>query len=206
LETCRVLIIKFLLIPVADFFEWTKTVVLNVFKNIHKTNHMKTVYILRHAKSSWDFPHLSDDERPLLEKGKKRTRLINEFFIENNIKPGLIISSHAVRAYDTAKIVARAIGYPKEDIRVSKMIYHADDDNLIDQFFDIPEQINSAMLVGHNPTLTNFVNRYLDKMIEWLPTSGLVSITFHTDKWEKLSTAKYQSDFLVTPSMLKKKK
>lgn len=167
---------------------------------------MKTIYILRHAKSSWDFPHLADDERPLLDKGKKRTRLINEFLIEKKIKPDLIITSHAVRARDTARIVARAIGYPKEDIHIGKTIYYADAENLIDQFYDIPETAQSAMLVGHNPTLTNFVNRYLDKKIEWLPTSGLVSISFHTDKWVNISAADYAADFVITPSMLKNKR
>lgn len=164
---------------------------------------MKTIYILRHAKSSWDFPHLADDERPLLDKGKKRTRLINEFLLGKNIKPDLIITSHAVRAYDTARIVARAIGYPREDIRISKTIYHADAANLIDQFYDLPDTAKSAMLVGHNPTLTNFVNRYLDKKIEWLPTSGLVGISFHTDQWVNISAADHAADFLITPSMLK---
>lgn len=167
---------------------------------------MKAIYILRHAKSSWDFPHLADDERPLLDKGKKRTRLINEFLIENKIKPDLIITSHAVRAYETARIVARAIGYPKEDINISKTIYFADAANLIDQFYDIPETVQSAMLVGHNPTLTNFVNRYLDKKIEWLPTSGLVGIRFHTEKWVNISAADYAAEFLITPSMLKNKR
>jgi phosphohistidine phosphatase len=166
---------------------------------------MKTVYILRHAKSSWDFPHLSDDERPLLEKGKKRTRLINEFLIENRIKPDLIITSHAVRAYETARIVARAVGYPKEEIMVSKTIYYSDSDNLMDQVFDLSGSLNSVMLVGHNPTLTNFVNRYLTDTIEWLPTSGLVSISFETDTWQDLINATYRADFVVTPSMLKKK-
>jgi len=166
---------------------------------------MKTIYILRHAKSSWDFPHLSDEERPLIDKGKKRTRLINQYLIEQNIAIDLIISSHALRAYDTAKIVARAIGFPIENIRMNKMIYHSNEDNLIDQFYDLSDEINSAMLVGHNPTLTNFANLFLDEKIEWLPTSGLVSISFHTDQWVNLSEAKYSANFVITPSMLKNK-
>lgn len=166
---------------------------------------MKTVYILRHAKSSWDFPHLSDEERPLIDKGKKRTLLINEFLIDKKITIDMIISSHAVRAFDTAKIVARAIGYPPDQIRINKMIYHSNEENLIDQFFDLSDHIKSVMIVGHNPTLTNFVNLYLDEKIEWLPTSGLVSINFHTDKWISLSEAKFSTNFLITPSLLKKK-
>jgi phosphohistidine phosphatase SixA len=60
------------------------------------------------------------------------------------------------------------------------------------------------MLVGHNPTLTYFVNHYLERKIEWLPTSGLVSISFDTDSWPEISNAGYVVNFLITPSMLKK--
>jgi phosphohistidine phosphatase len=167
------------------------------------TQTMKTIIIVRHAKSSWDFPHLSDHERPLLEKGKKRTRLINDYLITNNISVDLIISSHAVRAYETSKIIARAIGYPIEEININKMIYHANADRLTDQFFDLPNEVQSVMLVGHNPTLTNFVNQYLDEKIDWLPTSGTVSIDFDTEKWEDISMAKYNPNFVVFPKMLK---
>lgn len=166
---------------------------------------MKTIYILRHAKSSWDFPHLTDEERPLIDKGRKRTRLINEYLIRNNITVDLIISSHAVRALDTAKIVARAIGFPTEDIWINKMVYHSNDESLMNQFYDLSDDINSVMVVGHNPTLTNFVNLFLDEKIEWLPTSGLVSISFHTDQWINLSQAKFTSNFVITPSKLKNK-
>ena len=167
---------------------------------------MKTIYIVRHAKSSWDFPHLSDHERPLLEKGKKRTRLINEYLIQHHIHVDLIISSHAVRAHETAKIIARAIGYPPESIRLDRMIYHANAERVIDQFYDLPESVNSIMLVGHNPTFTNFANMFLDEKIDWLPTSGLVCVEFDTDQWEKVPVSKYNAKFVITPKMLKKSK
>jgi phosphohistidine phosphatase len=170
---------------------------------LKKTHIMKTIILLRHAKSSWDFSHLSDHERPLLEKGKKRTRLINDFLNGNKVSVDMIISSHAVRAYETAKIIARAIGYSIENIIINKMIYHANAERLIDQFYDLPENIQTVMLVGHNPTLTNFANQYLDQKIDWLPTSGMVSIDFYTDKWENISLAKYKPNFVVFPKMLK---
>ncbi|NCC74065.1 MAG: hypothetical protein EOM06_11770 [Sphingobacteriia bacterium] len=166
---------------------------------------MKTIYILRHAKSSWEFPFLSDEERPLIDKGIKRTRLISKYLTEKKIRIDLILSSHAVRAYDTAKIVAAALGYPIGKIQISKTIYHSNEENLIDQFYEISDEIRSVMLVGHNPALTGFVNRYLDQKTDWLPTSGLVSISFDTEKWTNLYLAKYHPDFIITPSNLKKK-
>jgi phosphohistidine phosphatase len=166
---------------------------------------MKTIYIVRHAKSSWDFPRLADHERPLVEKGLKRTRRINNWLLKNKIKVDMIISSHAVRASQTAQIIASAVGYPKEQIHIAPAIYHADAGSLIDQFYDVPNELESAMLVGHNPTLTNFVNHYLSDKIDWLPTSGLVGITFDTQKWEDLSLAKHEVLFVMTPKMLKNK-
>lgn len=165
---------------------------------------MKTVYIVRHAKSSWDFPLLSDHERPLIDVGKKRTRLINAYLIENNITVDLIVSSHAVRAFETAKIIAHAIGYPQESIRVDRMIYHTNSERLTDQFYDLPSKVKSVMLIGHNPTLTNFVNHYLTEKIEWLPTSGVVCISFETDDWTNISMAKHNTEFVIYPKMLKK--
>jgi phosphohistidine phosphatase len=94
---------------------------------------MKTIYILRHAKSSWDFSHLNDVERPLIEKGINRTNLIARYLNKNNITPDLIISSAAVRALETARIVANAVKYPINKIHISKSLYSADEDNIITQ-------------------------------------------------------------------------
>jgi phosphohistidine phosphatase len=167
---------------------------------------MKTIYIVRHAKSSWDFPHLSDHERPLIEKGKKRTKLINKYLTDNKITVDMMLSSHATRAIETAGIIARAIAYPKGLIRIDPMIYHTTSDRIAEQFYDLSDDIKSAMLVGHNPTLTNFVNDFIDPKIDWLPTSAVVCLQFEADKWVNLSMAKHRTIFLITPRMLKNKK
>lgn len=163
---------------------------------------MKTLYIVRHAKSSWNFPELSDDERPLLEKGKKRTRKIIDFLQNKEVKLDLIISSHAVRALETARIIGYGLDYPADEILVSRQVYHATADQLFDQFFDLKEEVNNLMLVGHNPTLTYFANKFLDEKIEWLPTSGVVSVSFDTRVWINLPMAKTHTNFIVYPKML----
>lgn len=163
---------------------------------------MKTLYIVRHAKSSWNHPELSDEERPLLEKGKKRTRKIINYFRERNVKVDLIISSHAVRAHETARIIAHGIGYPIENIVISQQVYHAGADLLFDQFFDLSDDINSLMIVGHNPAFTNFANHFLEKKIDWLPTSGVVSVSFDTRLWVNLPLAKPRLNFIVYPKEL----
>ena len=163
---------------------------------------MKTLYIVRHAKSSWDHPELSDHERPLLEKGKKRTKLVAGYLQENNIRIDRIISSYAVRAFETAKIIAVEINYPEDEIRIFEDIYYGDTDKLFDHLFRLPEKIQSVMLVGHNPTFTSLANSFLDEEIEWLPTSGIVCIEFKTDKWKKLHNAKKTVKFVITPKMM----
>lgn len=163
---------------------------------------MKTLYIVRHAKSSWNHPELSDEERPLLEKGKKRTRKIIDYLREKNVSVDLIISSHAVRASETARIIAHGIGYPPENIRISRQVYHASADLLLDQFFDLSDDISSLMIVGHNPAFTNFANQFLEKKIDWLPTSGVVSVSFDTRLWVNLPLAKPRPNFIIYPREL----
>lgn len=163
---------------------------------------MKTLYIVRHAKSSWKYPELPDEERPLLEKGKKRTKKIIDYLHENKVKVDYIISSHAVRALETAKILAYALNYPDEDIRVDHEIYFADSDKLFNQFYDLPDRYEQVMIVGHNPAFTNFANYFVTPKIDWLPTSGIVCIEFDTDRWDKVPTANRRTVFVVYPKML----
>ncbi len=163
---------------------------------------MKTIYIVRHAKSSWDISDQPDEKRELMEKGKKRTKRVIDFFHKNKISVDYIISSHAVRAHETAKIMAHGLNYPQDDIKIEKQIYYADGDSILDQFYDLPERFNSVMIVGHNPTLTDLANRFLKTPIENLPTSGVVSITFDTNKWEEVLVAARKTNFVLFPKEL----
>ena len=163
---------------------------------------MKTIYIVRHAKSSWDISDMPDEKRPLLEKGKKRTKRVIDYLHGHDIKVDYIISSHAVRALETAKIIAHALNYPTEDIKIDKKVYYASGNSLYDQFYDMPSRYNSIMIVGHNPSLTDFANQFLKEPIENLPTSGIVSITFDTEKWEEIPLAKRKTNFILFPKEL----
>ena len=163
---------------------------------------MKTIYIVRHAKSSWNTIDLPDEQRPLLEKGKKRTKKVIDYLLENNIKVDYIISSHAVRALETAKIMAHALKYPVENIKIDPQIYFSNGDSIMNQFYDLPDRFDSVMIVGHNPTLTDFVNYFLKSPIDNLPTSGVASFSFDTDKWEKVPVADRKTNFILFPKEL----
>jgi phosphohistidine phosphatase len=166
---------------------------------------MKTLYIVRHAKSSWENPSLSDHDRPLLETGVRKTLRIAEFLKEKGIRPELLLSSTAIRAFETARVIARELEYPEEKIEVSDSLYHGSANSIFNQLFGLPDGVGSVMIFGHNPSFTYFANQFLDPTIENLPTSGTVSISFDTDRWTDITSSKYRVDFMVTPKMLKGK-
>ncbi len=164
---------------------------------------MKTLYIIRHAKSSWDDPGLTDHDRPLMQKGINKTIKITEFLKWKIICPDLFLSSTAVRARQTAEIISKGLNYPSEKINTSNSLYHAGSESIFNELYGLSNQINSVMIFGHNPGLTYFANKFLNPTIENLPTSGVVSISFETNKWEKINEAKFHVNFVMFPKMLK---
>ncbi len=163
---------------------------------------MKTLYIIRHGKSAWDDPALKDHERILLPKGIKRTKKVASFLSKKDIKPDLIISSFAQRALETAFIIAKSIEYPEKNIQIDQDIYYQESEYLMELLYRLSNEINSVMLFGHNPTFTSFANKFLEKPISFLPTTGTVSVSFETDKWEEINMARKITNFVVTPKML----
>jgi len=163
---------------------------------------MKRLYLVRHAKSSWSNPGTDDLDRPLLEKGLKRTRVMIDYLKIHNVTVHLILCSPAVRAYETAKLFAWALEVPDEALRVERGIYAANPDTLTNQFFDLPDKVDSLMMVGHNPGITEFANLFLDKKIDMMPTSAIVAIEFATGNWEEIMNCKSKKLFYIFPKML----
>ncbi len=163
---------------------------------------MKTLYLIRHAKSSWENPGLHDYERPLLEKGIKRTEKILQFLKNRKINPGIIVSSHTVRALETAKLIADGLGYPDNKISVESKLYFDGTDGIMNVVFALPNKKGSAIIIGHNPYITQFSNRFLIKKIEPMPTSGVVSIDFFTNKWNEVPLSEKNARFIIYPKDL----
>ncbi|MFH1296591.1 MAG: histidine phosphatase family protein [Bacteroidota bacterium] len=164
---------------------------------------MKTLYLVRHAKSSWDHPGLSDIERPLMEKGVARSHRVIEYLKGHGVHPDLILSSPAVRAIETANLFAVGLGYPLGDVVVERKIYDGYYDRILDIIYATPDHIGSLMIVGHNPTITNLANLFLHPGIDDMPTSSMVGICFETLIWEKVPNADTRQLFVVSPKMLK---
>jgi len=143
----------------------------------------KTLTIVRHAKSSWKDAALSDRERPLNGRGKRDAPEMGRRIHAANIRPSLVLSSPAVRAFTTAKIVAAQIGYPKEFLQRERDLYLASVETLIDVVAAQDVTFNSIMLFGHNPGLTDFVNYLVPGLTDNLPTAGVVAVQFESDDW-----------------------
>ena len=163
---------------------------------------MKEVFVIRHGKSSWENPSWKDIERPLLKKGKKRTERIAKFLFLNGFKPDLILTSHAKRARMTAKIIA---GYWNENIpvRIEKIIYHGDENDMESLLYGLDNRFNRVFIVGHNPDLTDWVNKYKEEPIWNLPTSGVFGVQFKTSKWVNIAMSDFREIFYLEPKMLK---
>lgn len=145
---------------------------------------MKTLTILRHAKSSWNKPGLRDFDRPLNGRGKRDAPDMGDRMKEAGIRPSLIMSSPAVRAWSTAKLVAAEIGYPIEFLQREPDLYHASAEQLLDVIAKQDEGFNNLVLVGHNPGLTDLANKLVPGLTGNLPTAGFVSLLIDNDTWE----------------------
>ena len=147
---------------------------------------MKTLYLLRHAKSSWDNPDLRDFERPLAKRAARDVPLIASRFMDRRKNVGCIISSPAKRAKTTARMFARHIGFPLEGITSNPELYFASVSALLKSASLVDEDFESAMLVGHNPAVTEFANMIANLDIDNIPTCGLVELSLPIDTWMEI--------------------
>jgi phosphohistidine phosphatase len=144
---------------------------------------MRTLTLVRHAKSSWKDNSLADRERPLNKRGKKDAPEMGRRIAAAGIRPSLIVSSPAVRAWTTAKIIADEIGYPREFLQRDKALYLASVNGILDVIAGQDDGFNNLMLVGHNPGFTEFANYLVPGLTGNVPTAGVVSVELDTDDW-----------------------
>ena len=160
---------------------------------------MKTLYLLRHAKSSWNFDELSDQERPLNDRGRDDAPRMGQALAKRGIRPDAVVSSPAVRAMTTAVLVARELQYPHDKIVVEPDIYGADVDGLLTIIHNLPDAANSVLLVGHNPTITDTANELSPSSVDEMPTAAVVCLRFACERWEDVSKANGEFYFFDYP-------
>lgn len=138
---------------------------------------------MRHAKSSWKFEELSDHDRPLNKRGRTDAPLMGQELAANNAKLRLILSSPAVRAITTASLVARELNYDADNILVDDRIYGASSEELLDIAREVPADVDSMLMVGHNDSISEFANLISPKHIASMPTAGIVALRFDCESW-----------------------
>jgi len=148
---------------------------------------MKTVLILRHAKSSWKYDNLADHERPLKKRGKHDTEKIGNLIQKKDLVPQCIISSTATRARKTAQLVADACGYD-DDIILDRSLYLAAPENMIRILQRLDDSIQRVMIVGHNPGMEELLEDLTENSV-WLPTCALAHVNLPVLSWSEVNTA-----------------
>ncbi len=149
---------------------------------------MKRLTLFRHAKSSWTDPSSIDHDRGLSGRGKRDAPRMGERMAARKVSPSVIISSSAVRARRTAKIVAEALKYPVESLQLEKALYLATAEQILELICSQEDNLFDLMVVGHNPGLTDLVNELLPALsMDNLPTSGVVAMAFETKEWSQIT-------------------
>jgi len=147
---------------------------------------VKTLYLIRHAKSDWSDLLLSDFNRPLNKRGMKDAPLMGELLSKKGVHPDLILSSPALRAKTTAIEIARKLSYPLDSIQTIPSLYASDCETLFSVIHDVPNTVNTLIVFGHNPEFTDCVNAISGAEIENIPTCGIAAMHLKEKSWESI--------------------
>ncbi len=158
---------------------------------------MKTLLLLRHAKSSWKDTNVKDFDRPLNQRGLKAAPAIGRLIRKRKLEPKLVLSSPAERARRTTQLVIDAAGM-KTELRYDERIYEATGARLFEIVTQIEDDADMALLVGHNPGLEELLEK-LTGEARRLPTAALVCVELDIEKWNKLRVDAGRLEWLAKP-------
>jgi phosphohistidine phosphatase len=161
---------------------------------------MKTIILVRHGKSSWEFD-VSDRQRSLKSRGIRDAKLVIDQFIKHSDFPDKIFSSPAKRALSTCEIFVKALNLPESSIIIEEELYDFGGESVVDFIKNLSDSFSHIMIFGHNHAFTSIANIFGSIFIDNLPTSGLVKIKFEVDNWKEIK--KGQTDLVLTPKALK---
>ncbi|MEE8365836.1 MAG: histidine phosphatase family protein [Gammaproteobacteria bacterium] len=164
---------------------------------------MKSLFLLRHAKSSWSDPGLEDRQRPLNKRGKRDAPIMGDRLRARNEYPDLILTSPALRARCTAELFANACGYSPEMIVEEAELYFSSIRSIEGIIVNQDDQYRSLMLVFHNPDITQLVNS-IDAAIriDNIPTCGMVKLVSDIDRWRDWSVSNTRFEYFDTPKRI----
>ncbi len=149
---------------------------------------MKTLFLVRHAKSSRDEPSLPDRQRPLDDRGRRDAPRMGKRLACHKVKPDLIVSSPALRALTTAQLIASEIGYEQNDIVIDDRLYASSADDLLVVVRAFDKKFECVMLCGHNPEFTDLARRLSSEIVD-MPTCAVAEFRYDTKAWADVGDA-----------------
>jgi len=162
----------------------------------------RTLVLIRHAKSDWNIPGQPDFERTLNERGKKDAPVMGQRLLQQQIIPDLILSSSAKRAMKTAKLIAKEVGYDKDNIQYIDKLYHAPPavfESVIKES-NINDDVQTLFMVAHNPGITQFVFDLAHELpLADMPTCAIAGITFEAEHWHEFPDAIFKLSYFDYP-------
>jgi phosphohistidine phosphatase len=163
----------------------------------------KTLILVRHAKSSWADPHLTDHDRPLNKRGIEDAPKMVRRLAKRGERPDAVVTSSALRALETAKVFASKLEIAESAFVVEPKIYGAGADELVELIRSFAEGLGNVLVVGHNPTLSELCHRLTGEEVGELSTCSVVTLRVPSGTWENVGRAKLE---LVDLDYPKKKK
>jgi phosphohistidine phosphatase len=160
---------------------------------------MRRIYLLRHAKSSWDEPGIPDHDRPLAPRGKRAAKAMAKHLREHDVRPDVVLCSTAKRARKTLKRIEPVLGKP--DVHYERELYAASAATLLARLRDIPKSVDSVMVIGHNPGLEDLV-LVLTEQPTTFPTGALATLAFTGREWAALERGMAELVDVVRPREL----
>ena len=162
----------------------------------------KTLFLIRHAKSSWDDLALGDFERPLNDRGKKDAPGMAKRLHDKKIKIDIFVSSPAKRAKQTSKLFAKEFDFKKKRIVFERNLYEAGEENFYEAIENLKNKWDNVAIVSHNPGITSFANSLTETQVDDMPTSSIFAIKIDSDKWKNFRTAKKEFWFFDYPKAI----
>lgn len=164
---------------------------------------MKTLLLIRHAKSSWDDPFQDDFNRPLNNRGLRDAPRMAKRLKEKDLHADLVLSSPAARALSTCTIMAEILNYAPTAVKTDRRLYHATDEEILRVVHGLHDNNDCVMIFSHNPGLTEFVNHICRRPItDNIPTCGIVCVRIPVDSWKDITWRQGELVFFDYPKLI----
>ena len=170
---------------------------------------MKKLYLMRHAKSSWDDPRLEDHERPLTSRGRKAALRMGEHLAEVKVTPEVVLVTSAVRARETVEQLRSSLP-PEAEVKVEPRLYSASGADLLRRIKRLSPRAGSVLIVGHNPAIQELTLELagrgdaLERAAKKFPTAAVAVLEARVQRWADLAPGKARLVDFVRPKDLKK--